>query len=135
MPFWSASLLTKRRSLRLKRDLGRIHRLLKQFDLRWKHLKPLIRIVEAFLTPLTETPQSTDSSAPAPPLRVNSVSGAPIQPPPDALHGFALNFPEQAADNLNYDPVEGNFFFDFDSFELHPASIWAYRPSIPNSPR
>ncbi|KAI5449818.1 hypothetical protein NCC49_004030 [Naganishia albida] len=119
----------------LKRDLGRIHRLLKQFDLRWKHLKPLIRIVEAFLTPLTETPQSADSSAPAPLLRVNSVSGAPIQPPPDALHGLALNFPEQAADNLNYDPVEGNFFFDFDSFELHPASIWAYRPSIPNSPR
>lgn len=116
----------------LKRDLGRIHRLLKYFDLRWRHLKPLIRIVEAFISPLENDAVSAEAGSSS---QANVTGNARISDPPvqDRLDGFAFHFAEEGP-NLSCDPMEGDFFFDFDSFELHPASMWAYRPSIPNTP-
>ncbi|KAJ9093836.1 hypothetical protein QFC21_006207 [Naganishia friedmannii] len=119
-------------SHRLKRDLGRIHRLLKYFDLRWRHLKPLIRIVEAFISPLENVAVSAQAGSSSP-ANVTGNAGMLAPPARDRLDGFAFHFAEEDAKS-SYDPMEGDFFFDFDSFELHPASMWAYRPSIPNTP-
>lgn len=119
------------RFLRLRRDLARIHRLLKHFDLRWRHLKPLIRIVEAFLYPLNEPASSVRAGLSSHPVTGSDEDLA--QPLPHRSDALTFHFPEQDL-GLNYDAAEGDFFFEFDSFELHPASMWAYRPSIPNTP-
>jgi hypothetical protein len=119
--------------IRLKRDLGRIHRILKHFDSRWQNLRPLLRIVEAFIAPLGTTEEVARTDSPDP--RDTPGHGNASKPVPDISNYLAVNSSYQEAPSFDIDPTMGDFFFDFDSFELHPATMWAYRPSIPNSPR
>jgi len=101
--------------------------------MRWQKLRPLLRIVEAFIAPLGSTEEALRSDSPG--IRDMTGHANVSHLVPDASNDFAGNFSYDEAPNFDIDPMAGDFFFDFDSFELHPATMWAYRPSIPNSPR
>jgi hypothetical protein len=107
--------------------------LLKHFQLRWQNLKPLLRIVEAFIAPLGDVDGAVRIDPPA--ARDVQGDGSASHSIPEIPNDLTFKFHSQEAPNFDIDPMEGDFFFDFDSFELHPATMWAYRPSIPNSPR